>query len=392
MSPSTPSVVLQLPSLEHYPEPGGIPQRIPIAQLPFTIGRNSTAHYVVYSNQVSKEHAIIYRDGDECRIRDLGSTNGTFVNGRRVTDAPLSHGDILHFANKECRFVDQFVSEKDIPSTDTAARSGCLPESVFLGCQHLSELLNLRQAMVVFQPLVLLETRALVGYEALGRGTHPSLSTNPAELFQLAEHCRQAAELSRLFRVLAVEQAAQLPDDLLLFINLHPSELRDGSLLPSLAGIPEKVRRKRLVLEVHEEVVADVPTMRQLHGHLRELEVGMAFDDFGQGQSRITELAEAPPDFAKLDRNLVQAIDRAPARQQLVRALVQVMAGLDVAVIAEGIETEQEARTCQSLGCRYGQGYLFGRPQPLEALLAQGKETREVNRSALRQWIRSRPA
>src|SRR5438105_2821287 len=92
------------PFLEYFPEPGGPAQRIVLDRLPFRIGRSTTAHYVIFSPQVSKEHSEIFRAGKEFRIRDLGSTNGTFVNGVRIKDAPLSNGDIIHLASNELRF------------------------------------------------------------------------------------------------------------------------------------------------------------------------------------------------------------------------------------------------------------------------------------------------
>jgi EAL domain-containing protein (putative c-di-GMP-specific phosphodiesterase class I) len=392
MNTPTPPVVAgsQGPYLEHFPEPGGVAHRVPLLQLPFHVGRSTTAHYIIYSSQVSKEHAVISRGGDGYLIRDLGSTNGTFINGRRVTESPLVHGDILHFANKECRFVSEAPAEERNEATETASVE--MFRSVFQANRDLGELIDQRQATVVFQPVVLLATRAAIGYEALGRGAHPDLSTQPDDLFRVAHDCGRAAELSRMFRALAAAEAARLPDDFLLFVNLHPAEVSDGSLIPSLAALPERLRRKRLVLEVHEQVVADALAFRKLRAQLNELEVRLAFDDFGSGQSRITELAEAPPDFAKLDRKLVQDVDGAPARQEMIRALVNVLSGLGVAVLAEGIETDAEAQTCRTLGCQYGQGYLFGRPQPLEAFAMQKTATKQIDRTGLRPQLTSRPA
>jgi pSer/pThr/pTyr-binding forkhead associated (FHA) protein len=76
--------------LEHYPKQGGTPLRVPLSTLPFRLGRSSTCHFVVLSKEVSKEHAEIFRVGNEYRVRDLRSTNGTFVNGARITEAPLA--------------------------------------------------------------------------------------------------------------------------------------------------------------------------------------------------------------------------------------------------------------------------------------------------------------
>src|SRR2546423_8483569 len=119
-----PARSLALPFLEYYPDPGGAPHRILLETFPFRIGRSMAAHYVIYSRQVSKEHSEIYRVGRDFRIRDLGSTNGTFVNGRRVDVAPLVNGDIIHLAHKELRFgyeQTEAAQEIDPSFTETAA-------------------------------------------------------------------------------------------------------------------------------------------------------------------------------------------------------------------------------------------------------------------------------
>src|SRR5438132_5360390 len=80
-----------MPYLEHYSKQGGTPVRVPITTFPFRIGRNQDCEFVVLSREVSKEHAEIFCMGNEYRIRDLRSTNGTFINGSRIIEAPLSN-------------------------------------------------------------------------------------------------------------------------------------------------------------------------------------------------------------------------------------------------------------------------------------------------------------
>jgi malonate-semialdehyde dehydrogenase (acetylating)/methylmalonate-semialdehyde dehydrogenase len=100
--------------------------------------------------------------------------------------------------------------------------------------------------------------------------------------------------------------------------------------------------------------------MRIIRERLQELQIGLAYDDFGAGQSRLMELVEVPPDYLKLDMSLVRDIDQSPKRQDLVRALVSFMCDLGIEVIAEGIERVEEADTCRELGCSLGQGFFLG--------------------------------
>jgi EAL domain-containing protein (putative c-di-GMP-specific phosphodiesterase class I) len=353
--------------LEHHSKFGDAPHCIVLDNFPFRIGRSASAHYIIYSRQVSKEHAEVYRASGSFRVRDLGSTNGTFVNGQRIKDAILCNGDILHISHKEFRFCTAPVPgahEPDI-SVTTSAKSD-FPVSIVRAGRHLRELLFTQQVSAVFQPIVDLMTRERIGFESLGRGTHGELSTNPSELFLLAGQCSLAGELSRIFRMVAAEKVSHLPDNLLVFLNLHPAEKIDGLLVESLRDIQIDFRgNHRMVLEVNEGMIADVPTLRRLRKGLDEAGIGLAYDDFGAGQSRLAELAEVPPDFIKLDMSLIRGIHEAEARQEMVQALTAVSKQLGVRVVAEGVETEAEAATCLALGCQLGQGFLFGRPLPV---------------------------
>jgi EAL domain-containing protein (putative c-di-GMP-specific phosphodiesterase class I) len=361
-----------LPCLEYYPEPGGAAVRVPLEHFPFRIGRCASADHTIYSRQVSKEHAEIDRKLDEFVIRDVGSTNGTFVNGQRIDESALLDGDIIHVSQQEFRFTCQAVELKRDSDTHLKTTGSSQAQfSVIHDGEHLRELLLQPSVSIVFQPIVHLETGAVLGYEALGRGAHEELSPSPCDLFRLAEHCKLAPELSRLFRQVAVEDAALLPQDGLVFFNVHPTEMSKNLLLDSLAQMsPAFLASGRMVLEIHEDFGPDMATMRRLRGRLKELGVGLAYDDFGAGQARLRELTEAPPDFIKLDMSLIRGIDGAKARQELIEVFGRVSGDLGVRLIAEGIETQDEADVCRRLGCIFGQGYLFGRPRPVSDFAA----------------------
>jgi EAL domain-containing protein (putative c-di-GMP-specific phosphodiesterase class I) len=367
--------------LEHYPESGEGAHRILLDHYPFSIGRSSSAHYCIHSRHVSKEHAQIVCDGPSIGIRDLGSTNGTFVNGQRIQEAVLRHGDIVHIGDKEFRFVqdDTLQSGEFVP---TDRRTGPPPRSAIQNAEFLKELLHRQAVRTLFQPILDLRTGAVMGFESLGRGTHDKLSPNPEYLFGVAAQFNLAPELSQLLRCVAVQEAQKLPAGSCIFFNLHPSEVGSGSLIKSLEGVPEALGGQRqMVLEFHEEAVADATAMRRLRAQLRALGIGLAYDDFGIGQARLTELADVPPDFIKLDKSLIHDIHLAQSRQELVRALTRVSTDLGICLIAEGIEAPEEAEVCRSLGCHFGQGYWFGRPQPVavfSSLPPQGDTLRQA--------------
>jgi EAL domain-containing protein (putative c-di-GMP-specific phosphodiesterase class I) len=356
----------KLAYLEYYDEGGGRRLRVLIDRFPFSIGRSKSANHVLSTIDVSKLHAEIVNTGDQIRIRDLGSTNGTHVNGQRISEERLASGDIVHIAHCEFRFVHEpCEAPTRTEASTTAVSKSELPLGMIRTGEFLRELLDQEAAQIVFQPILELQTNAALGYEALGRGAHPELNVDPGELFRLADQCNLAPELSRLLRKISVQQARLLPAGIRIFLNLHPAEMLNEELLDSLAKLRDALHdHQRMVLEVHEEIVTDVRRMQWLRQGLQSLGIELAYDDFGVGRARLGELAEAPPDYVKLDRSLVHGIDQALTRQELIQALCCGITDLGILLIAEGIETPAEARVCRHLGCRFGQGYLLGHPQP----------------------------
>jgi EAL domain-containing protein (putative c-di-GMP-specific phosphodiesterase class I) len=359
--------VLESPAVD-----GGPPAQTRIRPLPFGIGRGADVALDIPSPHVSKRHAEIYSDSDTLRVRDLGSRNGTFLNEQPVSDAPLHKGDILHFGDCEYRVA---LLEKSGPSPDdsqkTLAWRGPLPARFAAGAHELPALLKQRAVEMVFQPILELPSRRRAACEALGRGRHPDLPESPIELFDVAAQVGPQAqvELSRLFRQRAVEQVAHLPEPPVLFLNTHPSELEYPGLLESLEELRVAAPHVDLVLEIHESALTQTDFIVWLRNRLREINVGLAFDDFGAGQARLFELAEAPPQYLKFDRRFIAGIDRAPtSRQRLVASLVAAARELMVRTVAEGVETAEEAAICERAGFSHVQGYYFARPGPIDRL------------------------
>ena len=357
------------PYLEHFAEMGGPMQRVPLLALPFVLGRSETAGHTIYSSKVSKEHAAIVAVDGRYAVRDLQSTNGTFVNGERVDERVLQDGDIIHVAHVEFRFRHQLIVSGLVgtrvtrPVEQTQVVEADQPDSLIRGAQLLDELIATEAVAVLYQPIVDLQTREIAGYEALGRGTHAELPGDPEPLLRLASQCGNLTALCHLFRRCALASAARLPRGGSLFLNVHAAELADPSLVESLAALIESNSTGRqLVMEIAESSVTDVAAMGEARHAFRSLAIQFAYDDFGAGQARLNELIEVPPDYLKLDKTLVQGLDVSSARREMVSALVNVAKGLGVLTVAEGIETEAVAAVCRELGCDCGQGYFFGVP------------------------------
>ena len=357
------------PYLEHFAEMGGPMQRVPLLALPFVLGRSETAGHTIYSSKVSKEHAAIVLIAGRYAVRDLQSTNGTFVNGERIDERVLQDGDIIHVAHVEFRFRHQQLVSGIVgprvtrPVEQTQVVEADQPDSLIRGAQLLDELIATQAVAVLYQPIVDLQTREIAGYEALGRGTHAELPGDPEPLLRLASQCGKLMAVSQLLRRCALASSARLPIGARLFLNVHAAELAEPAFVESLAALVQSdVTKRRIVMEIAESSVTDVVAMGEARHALRGLDMELAYDDFGAGQARLNELIEIPPDYLKLDKTLVQGLDVSSARREMVGALVNIARGLGVRTIAEGIETDAVAEACRELRCELGQGYFFGVP------------------------------
>ena len=349
----------------------GMLQRTPVQPLPFRVGRASGLQLVLPSAHVSKTHAEIYSDGLSLRVRDLGSRNGTFLNREPVAEAPIHEGDVLHFGDYEFRVARDVTEEDEGDDEGTLVRTAPLSRHFVSGASQIRQLIDQGAVTMLFQPVVTLPSARVAAYEALGRGRMPGLPESPVELFDIAGQLGPdaQAELSRLFRRRAVELVRDRPEPPVLFLNTHPVELETPGLLESLEELRTYAPQVDLVLEIHESALAQTDFITWLRERLLEINVGLAYDDFGAGQARLFELAEAPPHYLKFDRRFVTGLDHAPtSRQRLVASLVAAARELLVKTVAEGVETAEEGAACMRAGFSHAQGYHFGRPAPVEKL------------------------
>ncbi|MGG7516421.1 putative bifunctional diguanylate cyclase/phosphodiesterase [Allorhizobium undicola] len=219
---------------------------------------------------------------------------------------------------------------------------------------------------VHFQPIVSLADHQVLGFEALARWIDADLGfVSPAIFVPLAEERGFIDMLSETLLRKAADAALTWPRDLFLSFNLSSAQLKDSSTasrtlaILSAAGLDPA----RLELEITETaVMACAKTANAIIGDLRQAGVRISLDDFGTGQSSLGRLREFTFDKVKIDRAFVSAITTDRVSEHIVRAVISMCEGLNLKVVAEGIETEAEAAMLDALGCAMGQGYYFGKP------------------------------
>ena len=227
--------------------------------------------------------------------------------------------------------------------------------------------LDERAVQPLFQPLIDLESRHVLGYEALARGPMGSALESPAALFGAAWRAGRVAELDWACRAAAFTEAVRggLVPPLTLFVNAEPVTLGVACPDDLRPAIDLAEGRLRVVVEVTERAVAGEPArLLATVAQARKAGWGVALDDVGAAPASLAVLPFVRPDLIKLDMRLLQGRTTAEAAHivNTVRAQAE---RTDAVVIAEGIETIKHAREAAAAGATIGQGFLFGHPAPL---------------------------
>ena len=234
---------------------------------------------------------------------------------------------------------------------------------------------------LVYQPIMDLASGTVRGVEALLRWTHPSLGpVAPEEFIPLAERTGAIVQLGRWALLEACAQAARWQRDhprtppLLMSVNVSGRQLEDDHFIDDVTATLASTGLEPclLVLELTESILVTAPeaTVERLQ-RLKSTGVTIALDDFGTGYSTLSYLKTLPVDVIKIDKSFVDdLVDRAEGRHELVEAILGLARSIDLPSVAEGIETEYQARQLKELTCEYGQGYLFSPPLPAVAARA----------------------
>ena len=234
------------------------------------------------------------------------------------------------------------------------------------------------ELMVQYQPVVQLSDGAVESVEALVRWRHPDRGlVLPLEFISIAEDSGQILDMGLWILRRACEDAARwqqrfpMEPPLLVSVNVSPVQLRDDRFVGNLARALSEFELvgNSLMLEITEGVlVNDGGTIAERLRDIHSLGVRLAIDDFGTGYSFLVSLHELPIDRLKIDKLFVDSIADGARASALAHAVLQLGHALDLSVVAEGVESLDQAEALRAMGCTLAQGYLFSRPVDAERI------------------------
>jgi EAL domain-containing protein (putative c-di-GMP-specific phosphodiesterase class I)/GGDEF domain-containing protein len=230
----------------------------------------------------------------------------------------------------------------------------------------LTQILAQRNLHTLFQPIISLSERRILGYEALTRGPSNSPLHSPVPLFAVARQNARLSELEVASRQSACRRFSELQLPGMLFLNISPETLlepehqpgRTLQLLQTYGIAPSQV-----VIELTEQApIEDFSLLHTALHHYRSMGFSIALDDLGAGYSSLRLWSELRPDYVKIDRHFIDGIHLDPVKREFVGSILKMASASRAQVIAEGIELPEELAVLADMGVDLLQGYLFSRP------------------------------
>ena len=236
------------------------------------------------------------------------------------------------------------------------------------------EIIQAGQIRMMMQPIVDVMKGKTIAWEMLARAVRPDGSiVSPAELYQSAREQNQLFRLDRACRIAAIETAAKVPEEGLVFINFIPTSIYvpEHCLATTVEAVNRcGVKRDRIVFEVVEtDRVDDLSHLHRILSFYREKGFQCALDDFGEGFSDEEMMKALRPDIVKLDRKYVTDIHKDGAKRRTAEAIFRHGRQAGAVMLAEGVECEAEAVVLAEIGYHLQQGYWYGKPawDPVDA-------------------------
>ena len=224
---------------------------------------------------------------------------------------------------------------------------------------------------VVYQPQYDLATERQCGSEALIRWHHPVHGKiAPGHFISVAEDTGLIVPIGEWVLRRACGEATSWDEPLMVAVNLSPAQFHDGDIAETVASVLKEtgLAPERLEIEITENLlINDTEEVLGKLNRLRELGVAIAMDDFGTGYSSLSYLARFPFSKIKIDRQFIRNMTRDSAMRAIVKTIVALGKSLEIAVTAEGVETQEQDAMLREFGCPQVQGFLYGYPEAADA-------------------------
>lgn len=225
-----------------------------------------------------------------------------------------------------------------------------------------------RQFHLVFQPIVDVENARPSSFEALLRWDRPGRPpVSPAVFIPLAEEIGLISDIGAFVLMEACRKVRDYDDSTSVSVNASAVQFRDRSIVPAVrnALAATGLEAGRLIIEITESLLLlnDEATMECMDT-LCQMGVRLSLDDFGVGYSALSYLARFRFNEVKIDRAFIAKLEESPVNAAIIRAILDIGKDVGMVVIAEGVETREQAERLQAMGCVNFQGYLFGKPSP----------------------------
>lgn len=232
---------------------------------------------------------------------------------------------------------------------------------------ELNRILDSKLINTVFQPIISLKDGSILGYEALSRGPENSILFSPDKLFNAAERFNKLWDLEMLCSTKAIEKAAKMDKDKLLFINVSPMIINDSKFnkgFSKMLLMKNKISSETVVFEITERTsIKDYKSFRDILNNYIDHGYKIAIDDVGSGYSGLKTIAGTKPNYIKIDMDIIRDIDKDSFKQAIIKNFVSLAQNTNFKIIAEGIETEAELNTLIKLGVYAGQGFFLQKPK-----------------------------
>ncbi len=297
---------------------------------------------------------------------------GTSI-GVAAHEPGLDSGELLRRADAAMYTAKQSQSTRRMAFYDPAFDEAATVKARLI--DDLEEALANDGLTLVYQPLVSIPLRRIVGAEVLLRWYHPQLGRlGPDKVLETAEEANLIAELHGWIVDRALQEMATLPldddENFTLAVNTSPAELECPALVPNIRDALQKsgLPPHRLVVELSERIVAAGDEPKHVIDQLLKLGIVLSLDDFGEGKTSLGHLRRLPVRQLKLDRNLVRQACSSKTDRIILSSVVSLGHDLGLEIVAEGVENEEHLAAVCEAGAELIQGYGLFRPMPIERL------------------------